>query len=292
MSSNAGRFLHAALFALVALACGGAGAHEFWMLPQSFRLPAGGTAILSLAVGEDFQGEPIEFSRPLVAGLRRLDLRSDTDLRDLALTSPSTPSIRVDLPRAGTHIIALDTQPSFVELAAEKFNDYLREDGLVSVQRAREANGTTASPGRERFRRNIKTIVNAGARSDGTFQRRTGQKLELVPLQDPAKLRLYQPLTLQVWFDNRPLTGALVRLWHGHEPGATLVTLTAVSDARGQVTLPVARLGTWMASVVHMVPAEAGCDCEWDSYWGNLTFDLPRDQVAQTGTSSLGAPRR
>jgi uncharacterized GH25 family protein len=168
----------------------------------------------------------------------------------------------------------------------------LREDGLVGAQRAREAAGATASPGRERFRRNIKTIVHAGAASDETFRRRTGQKLELVPLQDPAKLRLYQPLTLQVWFDNQPLTGALVRLWHGNGPGATLVSLTAVSDSRGQVTLPMARLGTWMASVVHMVPAAAGCDCDWDSYWGNLTFALPQEKAAQPRASSVGAPRR
>lgn len=281
--------MRAALLGLGALACAGAGAHEFWMLPQSFRLPAGGAATLSLAVGEDFEGEPIPFSRPLVAGLRRLSHGTDRDLQDVTPASGSVSSIRVDLPSAGTHIIALDTHPSLVELPADKFNDYLREDGLVDAQRAREAAGTASAPGRERFRRNIKTILQAGGQRDDTYRRRTGQMLELVPQQDPAGLSPGQPLTLQVWFDGRPLAGALVRLWHG--PGAGLVKLDAVSNSQGRVTLALNRAGAWMASVVHMVPAGAGCVCDWDSYWGNLTFDVPRAHGAQRGTPPAGAPR-
>lgn len=279
------------MFGLVALACAGAGAHEFWILPHAFRVPVGDAAILSLGVGEDFEGEPIAFSRPLVAGLRRLAQDSETDLRDIAPASGSADRIRVTLPRAGTHVIAMDTHPSLVVLPAEKFNDYLREDGLVGVLRAREAAGATASPGRERFRRNIKTIVHAGARNDGTYMRRTGQRLELVPLQDPASLRPAQRLTLKVWFDDQPLAGALVRLWHARGPSSELVKLDAVSDARGEVTLAPTRHGTWMASVVHMVPADAGCDCDWDSYWGNLTFALPRAAGGQPGRQARGAPR-
>lgn len=291
MGSKAWRSLRAALLGLGALACAGAGAHEFWMLPQSFRLPTGGAATLSLAVGEDFEGEPIPFSRPLVAGLRRLSRGTDRDLQDVTPASGSVSSIRVDLPSAGTHIIALDTHPSLVELPADKFNDYLREDGLVDAQRAREAAGTASAPGRERFRRNIKTIVHAGARNDGTSMRRTGQRLELVPLQDPASLRPAQRLTLKVWFDDQPLAGALVRLWHARGPSSGLVRLDAVSDARGEVTLAPTRHGTWMASVVHMVPADAGCDCDWDSYWGNLTFAVPRAAGDQPGRQARGAPR-
>lgn len=292
VGSTAWRSLRAAVLGLGALACAGAGAHEFWMLPQAFRLPVGGAATLSLAVGEDFEGDPMPFSRPLVADLRRLSLASDTDLRDLTPSSGSAASVHVNLPSAGTHVIALDTHPSFNVLPADKFNDYLKEDGLVDAQRARAAAGTEASPGRERYRRNVKVILNAGARSDGTFRRRTGQRLELVPQQDPALLRPPKPMTFQVWFDDRPLAGALVRLWHGHGPGAEKLTLTKVSDSQGKVTLPLARDGTWMASVVHMVQAGAECDCDWDSYWGNLTFALPRTTRDQPGRDARGEPRR
>ncbi|MEJ5992328.1 DUF4198 domain-containing protein [Ramlibacter sp. PS3R-8] len=290
MGTKAWRSLRAAMLGLGALVCVGAGAHEFWMLPQAFSLPAGAAATLSLSVGENFKGDPIPFSRPLVAGLRHLADGSDTDLRALAPASGSAANIRVSLARAGTHVIALDTHPSFIELPAKQFHDYLRLEGLIGVLKAREAAGATAMPGRERYRRNVKTIVQAGEQSDNTFQRRTGQRLELVPLQDPAGLRVAQPLTLQVWFDNRPLTGALVKLWHGQGPEAELVTAEGVSDSNGQVTLPLAREGAWMASVVHMVPA-TGCNCDWDSYWGNLTFAVPRAPTAQPGNASLGAPR-
>ena len=47
-------------------------------------------------------------------------------------------------------------------------------------------------------------------------------------------------------------------------------------DAEGRVTVTPPWAGTWMASVVHMVPATDSPNHDWDSHWGNLTFALPR----------------
>lgn len=263
-------------------------AHEFWMLPQAFDLAAGEVATLSLAVGQDFAGEPVAFSRPLVAGLRHLARDADVDLRPLMPATGAAPILRVRLARTGTHVIALDSNPSAIELPAAKFNDYLRLEGLVSVLQARERAGTADTPGREHYRRNVKTLLQAGG-SDDTFRRRTGQRLELVPLADPARLAPAQSLPLQLWFDDRPLAGALVKLWHG--PAPQLLALAQVTDAQGRVSFVLPRPGTWMASVVHMIPAPGARDHDWDSYWGNLTFAVPPGAGVQAVDASA-APRR
>jgi hypothetical protein len=279
--------LRVALPLLAALSAGACGAHEFWMLPDAFALPAGASTRLTLAVGQDFAGEPVAFSRQLVADLRHLARDGDADLRLLTAGNGGALALRLRLAREGTHVIALDTRPSAIELQADKFNDYLRLEGLGAVLQARERAGAIGLPGREHYRRNVKTIVQSGGLADATFARRTGQRLELVPLANPAGVRPGEALSLQLWFDDQPLEDALVKLWNGS--GADLLAPSARTDAAGKVSFILRRSGTWMASVVHMIPARDAADHDWDSYWGNLTFALP---AAAQDDAASGALRR
>jgi uncharacterized GH25 family protein len=247
-------------------------AHEFWMLPASSRLPAGQSVTLSLFVGERFTGVPVAFSPALVANLRQWRADGSTELAARSLAGAASPAISVRLWRPGGYVLALDTHPSFIELPAERFTDYLRQEGLQSVIQARERSGTTATPGRERYRRNVKAIVHAGEGSDSAFAQRTMQRLEIVPASDPPGLAAPAPLAFKIFFEGRPLAGALLKLWHRAPSGLTLLEQVTGIDGRVEFVLPTA--GLWMASVVHMVPVEAEPGVDWDSYWGNLTFSI------------------
>jgi uncharacterized GH25 family protein len=269
------RFLAAACLWLAAPALL---AHEFWMLPDP-PAPAAGQAVqLSLHVGEQFTGVPVAFTPELVAGFRHLRAGARTDVGVRTLPGAARPDVRVPLDRPGTHLLVLDTHPSFIELEAEKFNEYLRQEGLLHVLKARERAGTSAQPGRERYRRNVKALVQVGGASDATFSQRTGQRLEIVPRADPFRLAAPAPLGFEVRFDGRPLRDALLKVWR--RSGDSVTEVGAVTDRHGRASFTLPQAGTWMASVVHMVPtSEPGID--WDSYWGNLTFTLPpapRDQ--------------
>ncbi|HEX2546892.1 MAG TPA: DUF4198 domain-containing protein [Ramlibacter sp.] len=276
--------LRTAFSCVAALAMTAAHAHEFWMLPGSFHLPTAAATTLSLAVGEDFIGEPVAFAPALIAGLRRVSAEGTEELDARSAGGALGPRILVRLPRAGTHLFALETQPIENELPAADFNEYLREEGLHAVRQARAAAGTSELPGRERYRRNIKTLVQVGGQSDEAWKTRVGQRLEIVPAADPLQISAPASLTLQLLFDAQPLAGALVKLWHG-----TGVVAERVTDASGHVTVPITRPGRWMASVVHMLPAPAGSNFDWDSYWGSLTF-ATRGGAQQAAGS--GAPRR
>jgi hypothetical protein len=50
---------------------------------------------------------------------------------------------------------------------------------------------------------------------------------------------------------------------------------TTRTDASGKTTTTLSSSGTWMVSVVHMVPNREGQGQQWDSHWGNLTFAVP-----------------
>jgi len=247
-------------------------AHEFWMTPDRFSPPENAPVKLSLRVGEGFLGEPVGFGQPMAISLRWHSLRG---AKDLTARLPATEqgAVALAFDRPGAQIVALDTQPVTTELSADKFTAYLREDGLEHVIALREARGQSAAPGRERYRRHVKTLLNVGGKTDKVFGLRTGQTLEIVPLKNPHRLKAGDALPVEVLFKGAPLPGALVKLWSRR--GEQFDMLTTRTDASGKSTTTLPWTGTWMVSVVHMVPNLDGQGQEWDSHWGNLTFSLP-----------------
>ena len=259
------------------LAAFSASAHEFWMMPDRFLLPVREPVSLALLVGENFVGEAAPFGLSLVASLTLHTTAGAQDLR--AVVPTEVPQVRVPMAFAqtGTHLLSLETHPRTIELSPDKFTAYLREEGLERVIAQREALGQSAAPGRERFRRHVKTLLSVGGVSDASYGVRTNQLLELLPLANPqaglADGASFMSLPMQLLFDGKPLAGALVKAWHQGENQVTV--LRARTDALGRFTHHLPWSGVWMLSVVHMVPVTGEPGVDWDSHWGNLTFELP-----------------
>jgi uncharacterized GH25 family protein len=248
-------------------------AHEFWMLPDRFSPPPRSEVALALRVGENFAGEPVGFGRPMAASLRWFSRTGEVDLTPQLPDGLNQDSVALAFDRAGAQLIALDTQPFTIALPADTFNAYLREEGLERVMAQRKAAGQDTHPGRERYRRHVKTLLRVGGQSDASCCVRAGQTLEIVPLTDPHRLRPGGALALQVLFNGQPLQGALVKVWN--QRGAQLNVLRTRTGADGRSTTTLPWSGVWMASVVHMVPTTDNSDWDWDSHWGNLTFEMP-----------------
>lgn len=253
-------------------------AHEFWIAPDRFSPPPDTPVALSLRVGEAFLGEPVGFGQPMAISLGWHSAQGKTDLTS-QLPAIAQGSVNVSFSQPGTQIIALDTQPITTELPADGFTAYLREDGLERVIAQREVNGQSASPGRERYRRHVKTLLHVGNQSDSMVGVRTGQTLEIVPLKNPHRLKPGDALPVEVLFNGAPLPRALVKFWSRR--GEQFDMVSTRTDAAGQGTATLPRHGAWMVSVVHMVPNPDGKGQDWDSHWGNLTFEMPASPLAR-----------
>lgn len=249
-------------------------AHEFWFVPVRSPQPVGESVPLRLEVGEQFEGEPAGLSISKSARMLHFTAATQTDLKPFLSPGGPEEEVLFSLDKRGTHLIAYDTEPLKVTLSADTFHAYLREEGLDFVKVQREKNGTDALPGRERYFRNVKTLILAGApdSKDRTFAINTGQRLELVPSRNPLTMRPGDALELSVTFDRRPLAGALVKAWH-KQNGQLLIIRTQTSDL-GRVKVQLPYPGGWMFSVVHMIPSNDSADIDWESYWGNLSFYL------------------
>jgi hypothetical protein len=260
------------------LAAQAAWGHEFWMQPQRFGLQAGEDAVLSLYVGENFAGGQVALTRPLFIRLAQQVNGEAIDLRAQVPQDGDSGEMVLPVAGAGTQLLWADTQPAHLELEAGRFFAYLHDEGLDFINTAREAKGQLALPGRERFRRHIKTLLRregAATEADArTAMQRTAQTIEIVPLSDPYASAPGRDLGFQVLFEGKPLANALVKFWH-RRGGQTLVVRTT-TNAQGRVVFAPPWPGVWMASVVHMTAASdaKACDCDWESYWGNLTFEI------------------
>jgi len=262
-------------------------AHEFWLMPERFAPAVRAPVEVALRVGEHFVGDPVGFGRPIAETLRTVSADGERLLTPLLPADLGQDRVALAFEKPGTQLIALDTRPFSVTLAPDTFNAYLREEGLdhVLAQRQAHAANTTDTADtagvRERYRRHVKTLLRVGGRSDDTHRRVLGQTLEIVPVNNPLALAPGRALSMRVLFEGKPLGQALVKAWH--QRGGQLTVLRTRTTADGQASLALPWRGVWMVSVVHMVPSTDRERFDWDSHWGNLTFETAGLPPARAG---------
>jgi hypothetical protein len=261
------------LLLLTALCALPASAHEFWMQARPANPPAKSATELSLHVGEYFEGEQLPFTTAYIAALRQYACGEQQDLMRQVPSGVSVGQFKLQLGCAGTHLIAMDSHPSLITLPADKFSAYLHDEGLDDIIKRREAMGDAAKPGRERFRRNVKALMAINAKDKASMKTQTAQRLQIVPAPDALTQTPGTAMRFQVLFEGKPLANRLVKAWYKRD-GQTLLIRTR-SDSGGNLVFNFPYAGPWMLSVVHMLAATETAEADWDSYWGNLTFDLP-----------------
>ena len=262
------------LFVSVILGCMhlSASAHEFWLVAQPVAPAVKSPTMVTLHIGEYFEGSQIGLAASHAAAVR---LHSRMGVEDLGKQVPATgmqPGIKLTFERPGTHLLTYESHPSQIVLSADKFHAYLHDEGLDAIIVRREADGTATKPGRERFRRSAKLLLRVGDKSDDTYALRTQQRIEITPTTDPLSAVPGDPLRFKVRFDGKPLVGVLLKAWHRR--GTQTLVIRSVTDADGQVKLELPFSGRWLLNVVHMEPVTDSPDVDWDSFWGSLTFDL------------------
>jgi hypothetical protein len=161
-----------------------AGAHDFWVNPDRFVVAVGASTALRKQVGhgDARRTSPIPSRRILrfaawTPGGGVIDLRGDGKL------APA---------EAGLHLLALETDANAQRhLPADRFNAYVKDEGLWPAAAERDKRGTKGQDAIERYRRVAKALVQAGEPGEGS--------------QDLATKRVGLPLEIVL---ARPLSGA------------------------------------------------------------------------------------
>ena len=263
---------------MVLSAAGPGLAHDLWIEPSTFHPSPGSTVAVGLRVGQNFVGDPVpRFSRSIEQfTVRQGDI--DQPISGMENTDPAG-WLRAD--GAGTALIVYRSQPSFIELPADKFEDYLRLERLDRVIAMRGERGEHAKPGREYFSRYAKALL-AGERSSPGVTQPLGLAYEIVPDVDPTAAAA--PLRGRLLYGGKPLPDALVvAIWH-NEPSLRLMAQT---DAQGGFVFVLPHPGVWLVKSVHMVRASFFSRADWESLWASLTFEAPE---AHASSGALDPP--
>ncbi len=261
------------VLALAGLLSGRLAAHDMWIEPANFTPAAGDIVGVKLKVGQDLLGDPLVRDSQLI---KQFIAEDSTGRKPVVGRDGGNPAGFIRAAGPGVVVVGYHSNPSSVEETAEKFNQYLKEEGLDSIARLRASRQQTNARVRERFTRCAKSLVLTapaypapGNAAHG--DRVLGFPLELVAERNPYAAIPGKDLPFRLLYENRPLEGALVVAMNRRHP---MEKISARTGSDGRVGLALRPGGMWLVKAVHMVPAPAGTDADWQSYWASLTFEV------------------
>jgi len=246
-------------------------AHDYWLEPSTFFPAAGDAVDLRLFVGEHFKSEA---ERPLQKQHTvRFEWIGGGDTVDLmeGAKEDQKPIASVKVKKGGTYLAALERGPSQITLEADKFNAYLKEEGLDEILEQRRKSGEAKAAGRERYRRYLKALLQAGDALDDTYKKDVAHRLEIVPQSHPAKLKAGEALTVKVLFDGKPLAGARLNACRrGKDDKVVTQSLRTSKEGLGEVKIDQA--GPWLVRLVYMQRTRDDKEIDWESFWSAYAF--------------------
>lgn len=245
-------------------------AHEYWFEPEAFFLAPGQKTAVHLYVGDglikDREERPFQLAKTTLfqlfsASAQPVNLQT-------SLVDGTSPVYNFSAERAGNYLLAMERNWSYIKIEPQKFEDYLREDGLDYILAERRKLGESDREGRERYSRFIKSLLQVGDKRDETYKKLIGLKLEIVPLENPYSKKIGDDLKFQVLFDGKPLVGRTVFADNRNSATQKLVT-----DGEGRITMKIERGGLWLVRLVFMRRCTADCaEADWESFWGAYSF--------------------
>lgn len=263
------KILSTFIFALLLTA--NAFAHEYWFEPEKFVLAPNEKTTVHLYVGDGlvkdreeraFQTEKTPVFQLFSAG-NTMNLKT-------SLTDGATPIYNFSAGKPGNYLLGMERNWSYIKLESGKFEDYLREDGMEYIIAERAKLGEQNREGRERYSRYLKSLLQVGERRDAIYQKTLGQKLEIVPLENPYSKKIGDNLKFQIFFDGKPLADRSV---YADNRGSATQKMT--TDKNGKITVKIDKNGLWLVRLVNMQRCRQDCgEADWESFWGAITFGV------------------
>jgi uncharacterized GH25 family protein len=181
-------------------------------------------------------------------------------------------TVRVSTGEPGTYVLGAAIKPRLLSLPGKEFNAYLEEEGIRDVLARRKEQRRLQEPSRERYSKYLKALLQVGdARTDDPATP-LGYAAEIVPQQNPYRLKPGDRLTVQCLVDGRPWAGKVI-FAGGRRAGGDrrLPAQRLVTDAEGRATVHVTAAGAWYVKFVAMTEV-ADAEANYESKWSTLSF--------------------
>ncbi len=209
-------------------------------------------------------------------------------LKDVSIVSPSgviTHPIEVDFTKnettsflnlepkeVGTYVVGLSTMTREIDLEGKDFNEYLEHDGIPDTLAERKKKKELDKKVRERYSKHVKTIFQAGDAQTENYKTVLGYPVELVPQQNPYKLKAGTTIEVLCLKDGKPLVNQFVM--SGRESNGKIVAESNVrTDKKGIAKIKLNAAGKWYVRFINMTRL-SDPKLDYESKWATLTFEL------------------
>ena len=259
---------------LVAVSAASLAAHDLFLKLESYFVRPG-TSVRIHVLNGTFSVSENSITRDRVRdlsvvtqeGITRLDTSVWSDRGDTSVLT-----VQVGAP--GTYVVGASIHPRELRLEAKDFNEYLASDGVPDVLAARKANGDLEKPARERYSKHVKAVLQAGEPRTAAFETALGYPAELVPLENPYRLKVGDTLHVRALVDGAPMAGQLVIAGGRTPSGARIAQASTRTDSGGVAGIRLRSAGRWYVKFIHMSPPQSDTTIDYESKWATLTFQV------------------
>ncbi len=246
-------------------------AHEYILIAYKYKVAKGDTLEMHLFVADGFN---VQMERPMQTSItKKLELINEKGAIDLISTikNGTLPIINYPVDFNGGGLLHMERDYARISLPTVKFLEYLKEDHIENIKVKDES---LKKIQRERYTRYIKALVQSGNKTSDTLHKTiTGQKFEIVLLQNPYKLHIGNVLQVRLYFDGKPLSNKVLtaRNRNGNQPP---ISFTSRTDVNGLCSFKLNRKGDWFIHGTHMIPCPDEADSDWESFWTTYSFGI------------------
>jgi uncharacterized GH25 family protein len=251
-----------------------ASAHEWWIAPLTYQVPAETTITAQLVNGSDFVGNNQPYLTSRFANF--LNFAGGKAFR-VPGREGDVPALNMIAPAAGLNVIAYQSRNSTVDYKDwETFVSFTEHKDIGFVLGLHAARGFPEEAFREVYSRYSKSLVavDDGAGTD----MRTGLETEIVALTNPFTDDVSGGMTFQLFYQNAVRANVRFEVF-SRAPDGTVVQTFYKTDNNGKVIVPVAKGYDYMADAVVIREPSAALatqtDALWETLWANMTWHVP-----------------
>ena len=265
-----------AIATVLLLVTSGALVNDLFLRPDRFFVAPGGTITLRVLNGTFNKSDNAvtrdrvqDISLVTPGGVTHPDTTGWDDYSD-----PSTAFLDVRVGASGTYVIGASVQPRDLIVESKDFDAYLATNSIPEVLAARRRNKEFYGPVRERYSKHVKAVVQVGDRRTEAYRSDLGYPAELIPLENPYRLRPGSTLRVRALVDGGPVANQLVIAGGQTPSGSQIAPRFMRTDRGGVVRVSLSSRGAWYVRFVHMERARTDTTIDYESKWATLTFGV------------------
>ncbi len=246
------------------------GAHEYYLMPESFTPNSGVEFAVRHRLGQKFKGNELPFINNWNI---RSELWKDGEKTSIRGMDGDRPALKITGQGKGLMSVVHQSNVDFITFKTwEKFKNYVTKEGLGHALLPSQQGRNPKLDLKEGYSRFAKTLVALGAEPSGRDQP-TGLKIELVALAHPLALKATDPMPVQLLYEGRPLEGARIKVFVGV---GTEFVHQINTDKEGKALIPAGGPGPYLLNAIHMTEPQGSeareKNAHWESFWASLTY--------------------